>query len=66
MPVERLPEIAPRFCLSHSAVSTVIPGMRSVRNVDANVKAVDLGPLTSDELEVLRRHRRVSNFYPAP
>jgi aryl-alcohol dehydrogenase-like predicted oxidoreductase len=66
VPVERLPEIALRFCLSHPAVSTVIPGMRSVRNVDANVKAVELGPLTSEELEVLRRHRWVRNFYQAP
>ncbi|MGP8206452.1 MAG: aldo/keto reductase [Acidimicrobiales bacterium] len=64
--VERLPEIALRFCLSHPAVSTVIPGMRSVGNVDANVKAVELGPLTSEELEVLRRHRWVRNFYQAP
>ncbi len=66
VPVERLPEIALRYCLSHPAVSTVIPGMRSLRNVDANVRAVELGPLSVEELEVLRRHRWVRNFYQAP
>jgi aryl-alcohol dehydrogenase-like predicted oxidoreductase len=65
-PLERLPEIALRYCLSHPAVSTIIPGMRSVRNVDANVRTVELGPLSSAELEVLGRHRWVRNFYQAP
>jgi aryl-alcohol dehydrogenase-like predicted oxidoreductase len=65
-PVERLPEIALRYCLSHPAVSTVIPGMRSLRNVDANVNAAELGPLSAEQLEVLRHHRWVRNFYEAP
>jgi len=64
VPVERLPEIALRYCISAPAVSTVIPGMRSVRNVDANVKAVGLGPLSAEELEVLHHHRWVRSFYP--
>ena len=66
VPVERLPEIALRYCLSHPAVSTVIPGMRSLRNVDANVNAAELGPLSAEQLEVLRQHRWVRNFYQAP
>jgi aryl-alcohol dehydrogenase-like predicted oxidoreductase len=65
-PVDRLPEIALRYCLSQPAVSTVIPGMRSVRNVDANVAAVALGPLSAGEVEVLHHHRWVRNFYQAP
>ncbi|HTW10163.1 MAG TPA: aldo/keto reductase, partial [Acidimicrobiales bacterium] len=65
VPVEHLPEIALRFCLSAPEVSTVIPGMRSVRNVDANVHAAELGPLSPAELDVLRRHRWVKNFYNA-
>jgi hypothetical protein len=40
--------------------------MRSLRNVDANVRAAELGPLSAKELEVLRRHRWVRNFYQAP
>jgi aryl-alcohol dehydrogenase-like predicted oxidoreductase len=66
VPVDRLPEIALRYCLSHPAVSTVIPGMRSLRNVDANVRAAELGPLSAEEFEVLRHHRWVRNFYQAP
>ncbi|MFZ2058372.1 MAG: aldo/keto reductase [Acidimicrobiales bacterium] len=66
VPVDRLPEIALQYCLSQPAVSTVIAGMRSPRNVDANVRAAELGPLSAEKLEVLRRHRWVRNFYQAP
>ena len=48
--------IALRFCLSPAAVSTVIPGMRRVRHVEANCPASDIGPLDSKTLGVLRRH----------
>jgi len=57
IPIERLPEIALRFCITHPAVSTVIAGMRALRNVDANVAAVEAGPLSERELELLRPHR---------
>jgi aryl-alcohol dehydrogenase-like predicted oxidoreductase len=57
IPIERLPEIALRFCFTHPAVSTVIAGMRALRNVDANAAAAGLGPLSEAELEVLRAHR---------
>jgi len=63
VPVESMPEIALRFCLSHPAVSTVIPGMRSVRNVEANAAAAALGPLDEETLAVLARHRWDRNFY---
>jgi len=63
IPVERLPELALRFCLSAPAVSTVIAGMRSTRNVEANAAAVDAGPLSEDELAVLHRYRWVRRFY---
>ncbi len=36
-----------RFCLSHSAVTTVIPGMRTVGEVEANVQAARLGSLNA-------------------
>jgi aryl-alcohol dehydrogenase-like predicted oxidoreductase len=57
LPLEQLPEIALRFCITHPAVSTVIAGMRALRNVDANAAAVEAGPLSERELELLRRHR---------
>ena len=34
-----------RFCLSHPGITTVIPGMRSVRQVEENVRAAERGPL---------------------
>ncbi len=49
--------------MSHPAVSTVIPGMRSVRNVEANVAAVDAGPLDPATLERMRPHRWERVFY---
>ena len=42
--VDRFPEIALRFCLSQSATSTVIAGMRSLRNVDAKSVRPSLAP----------------------
>jgi len=58
-----LPEIAIRFCLSAPAVSTVIPGMRSVSSVTGNVLASGQGPLPPDVLNILRRHAWNRNFY---
>ena len=60
---DALPEIALRFCLSHRAVSTVIPGMRSTRTVTANVGIPGKGPLPQHTLEILRRHAWKRNFY---
>jgi aryl-alcohol dehydrogenase-like predicted oxidoreductase len=58
-----LPEIALRFCLSHPAVSTVIPGMRRVRNAEMNTAVSDLGPLDPAVLKILERHAWERNFY---
>ena len=58
-----LPETALRFCISHPAVSTVIPGMRSLRNVEANCAVSEKGPLAPQILGVLRRHAWERNFY---
>lgn len=58
-----LAETALRFCISQPAVSSVIPGMRRVRNVESNAAVSELGPLPVDILEVLRRHVWNKNFY---
>jgi aryl-alcohol dehydrogenase-like predicted oxidoreductase len=58
-----LPEVALRFCLSQPAVSTVIPGMRRVRNAETNAAVSDKGPLSKEELAILRRHAWNRNFY---
>ncbi|WP_336052015.1 aldo/keto reductase [Streptomyces sp. CA2R101] len=52
-----------RFVLSSTAVSTVIPGMRSVRNVERNTAVSDGRPLTGEQLAVLAKHRWQRNFY---
>lgn len=49
-----LPELALRFTLTHDAVSTVIPGMRSTRNVDANIACSDGRRLTEEMITRLR------------
>ena len=61
--IDELPGIALRFCLSHPAVSTVIPGMRNVKHVAANTAASDAGPLPPEVLDKLRSHRWVRSFY---
>jgi aryl-alcohol dehydrogenase-like predicted oxidoreductase len=62
--IDELAEIALRFCLSHPAVTTVIPGMRSLESVNANVAAAQRGPLEREQLETLARHRWQRDFYP--
>jgi aryl-alcohol dehydrogenase-like predicted oxidoreductase len=52
-----LPETALRFVLSDARVSTVIPGMRRVPHVRANVGAAERGPLEAELVERLRTHR---------
>ncbi|HYN91370.1 MAG TPA: aldo/keto reductase [Thermoleophilaceae bacterium] len=52
-----------RFVLSEPAVSTVIPGMRSVRNVERNVAVADGNGLPQEQLEALQGHRWGRNFY---
>jgi aryl-alcohol dehydrogenase-like predicted oxidoreductase len=56
-------EVALRYILSHPAVSTVIPGMRSVRNVERNMRVADGKGLPEDQVRLLKNHRWVRNFY---
>ncbi len=59
---EELPALALRYVLSTEGVSTVIPGMRTVRNVERNV-AVSGDPLPAETRDALARHRWERNFY---
>ena len=63
VPVDELAEVALRFCVTHPAVSTAIPGMRTVRNVERNAAAVGRGPLSDEQIAALRPHRWVRSFY---
>ncbi|MET8209200.1 aldo/keto reductase [Streptomyces sp. NPDC005373] len=60
---DEIAENALRFVLSSPAVTTVIPGMRTVRNVERNTALSDGRPLTAGQLAVLARHRWQRNFY---
>lgn len=58
-----LPELALRFLLSFEEVSTVIPGMRKVKNVEANTEVSDGRKLTDTLMEELKNHTWERNFY---
>jgi aryl-alcohol dehydrogenase-like predicted oxidoreductase len=56
-------ETALRYVLSHDAVSTVISGMRSGRNVERNCRLGDGRGLPKKVVEQLKAHRWARNFY---
>jgi aryl-alcohol dehydrogenase-like predicted oxidoreductase len=58
-----LPELALRFILSHDAVSTVIPGMRRLSSVQANVAVSDGRRLSPALREKLKAHAWPRDFY---
>ncbi|MCD9185336.1 MAG: aldo/keto reductase [Pyrinomonadaceae bacterium] len=57
-------EMALRFILSNDSVSTIIPGMRKLRNVEANIAASDKGNLDENLLAELKNHKWIRK--PAP
>jgi aryl-alcohol dehydrogenase-like predicted oxidoreductase len=61
--LDQMAETALRYVLSHPAVSTVIPGMRTVRNVEQNCQVGDGRGLPREQIEKLKAHRWVRNFY---
>jgi len=50
-------EIALRFILNEKRVSTIIPGMRKLKHVEANIAASDAGPLDVELHAKLKKHR---------
>ncbi|WP_080054731.1 aldo/keto reductase [Spirosoma aerolatum] len=52
-----MPEMALRFILSNPDVHTTIPGMRQIRNVEANSAASDGAGLLPELLHELKAHR---------
>jgi aryl-alcohol dehydrogenase-like predicted oxidoreductase len=60
---DELPALALRYVLAAPQVSTVIPGMRTVRNVERNAAVSDGRPLAAKQREALARHRWERNFY---
>jgi aryl-alcohol dehydrogenase-like predicted oxidoreductase len=50
-------EMALRFILNEERVSTIIPGMRKLKHVEANIATSDAGPLPKELHANLRPHR---------
>ena len=61
--VGSLAEASLRYCLSHPAVSTVIPGMRSAARVDQNAAVSDGRVFTPRDLETLHAYAWEKNWY---
>jgi aryl-alcohol dehydrogenase-like predicted oxidoreductase len=59
-----MPELALRFILNNPDVSTIIPGMRKLHHVEANVASSDAGPLPKELHQKLRAFRWIRK--PAP
>lgn len=62
-PGRTLAQAALGFVLSHPAVSSVIPGMRTIKQVDENAAAATSGLLSDDERRRAATHRWDRNFY---
>jgi len=58
-----LPELALRYLLSFDEVSTVIPGTRKVKNVEANTSVSDGRKLSQKLMDELKKHSWERNFY---
>jgi aryl-alcohol dehydrogenase-like predicted oxidoreductase len=54
-----MPEMALRFILNNPDVSTIIPGMRKLRNVESNIACSEAGPLPEELHLKLKDHRWV-------
>jgi len=61
--VDELPEIALRYVLSNPVVSTVITGMLTLRNVERNTAVCDGRGLPPDQVQKLKKHRWIRDFY---
>ena len=64
-PNRTMAQAALKFILAHPAVSTVIPGMRSMPHVDENAAVSEQVTMTPDEVERLKSHAWAHGFkYP--
>jgi aryl-alcohol dehydrogenase-like predicted oxidoreductase len=63
---EELPEVALRYVLGGQAVSSVIVGMRSTKNVERNAALSEKQPLTATQRTTIAKHAWNRNFYQPP
>ena len=52
-----LAEMALRFILNEESICTIIPGMRKIAHVEANLATSESGPLERDLYQELKKHR---------
>jgi len=50
---QTMAQVSLRFCISHSACQTAIPGAKTAKQVTENSMSSDLGPIPADEIESL-------------
>ena len=55
-------ELALQYILAHESVAAVIPGASSVQQLQENIDAVNSGPLSSNELEMLKQLTKLSRY----
>ncbi len=60
-----MPQAALKFVLAHPAVSTVIPGIRTVAQAETNAAVSDLPPMPEALLVALRKHAWLRAFWYA-
>jgi aryl-alcohol dehydrogenase-like predicted oxidoreductase len=58
-----LPQAAIKFALAHGAVSTVIPGMRTPAQAEANCGVSGLAPMSGELLKRLHPHNWLRGFW---
>lgn len=56
-------QLALRFCLSYEGISSVIPGMLSVAEVEENVAASYFGPFNDAEIKKLNKIHQLNSFF---
>ena len=54
-PDRKKSQVSLQFCISHPACHTAIPGAKTPEQVIENCFSSDLGPLTDDDLELVRK-----------
>jgi aryl-alcohol dehydrogenase-like predicted oxidoreductase len=63
-PFKTLAQAANKFCLEEPAVSTVIPGMRTIAHVEENMAVSDMKGFSEEELQKAYTLAWPRNFYP--
>ena len=58
-----LPQAALKFALAHSTVSTSIPGMRNIKQAEANLAVSEMPDMSEELLIPLRKHNWRRSFW---